>query len=217
MNILILGCSFGVPNYPESGGGDELQEIYPYHAHTEYLLKDLGYVVFNASINAGSNLSTLERAKKLLSSFNPLETIDPVEGIVWFHTETTRDEEPYEYQYKEYQEFFATQPQAKIAIIGGAGDLMDDWGDYFNPDFCIPSWRQEILGLDVPKSNSLWQSEEYLHRLNVSTLEKLQYIENDLELRKLCHYSIHFPDGCHPGAGPHKDLSERLHRLFSEE
>ena len=61
MNILILGCSFGVPNYYDTHPTGMKKH------HTEFLLRDKGHVVHNCSQNAGSNLQTLERANTYLS------------------------------------------------------------------------------------------------------------------------------------------------------
>jgi len=59
-NILILGDSWGVPFYAET------YDLKPEH-HTEYLLTDLGYKVFNYSLNGGSNLNTILYAKYALT------------------------------------------------------------------------------------------------------------------------------------------------------
>lgn len=54
MNILMIGDSWGVPNYLWG----PLVDWGPEH-HTEHLLRNLGYHVYNYSINSGSNLQTM--------------------------------------------------------------------------------------------------------------------------------------------------------------
>lgn len=113
-NILIVGDSWGVPNY--SCAFDTLPE-----SHTEYRLKKLGYNVFNYSLNGGSMIETIEYAIHALNRI-PIESdsflyngilrkrntyaADPnlpteipipnyhgqkIDWIIWFHTEALRD------------------------------------------------------------------------------------------------------------------------------
>jgi hypothetical protein len=140
MNILILGCSFGVPNY-YGGSPTGMKEH-----HTEFLLRDKGHVVYNCSQNAGSNLQTLERAKKYLNGMaivhpayhqNPptdqfvnqfiqCKNIKALDLIIWFHTELSRDGIHANTVYSKFTEFFSTH-NAKVAVIGGAGDVLPEF------------------------------------------------------------------------------------------
>jgi hypothetical protein len=220
MNILILGCSFGVPNYGGSGTG--LQEH-----HTEFLLLDRGHVVHNCSQNAGSNLNTLERANRYLSGlpivhpaceignankyqnqFIECKNIEPLDLIIWFHTELSRDGRYANTVYSKFAEFFSTH-NAKVAVIGGAGDVLPEFLTMYTPDFFIPSWRRLILGKDVPLSNTLSDARS-IDNSTLPLIEKLKIVEDNLTLIELVNQSPHFFDGCHPGQWPHQDLVDRL-------
>lgn len=222
MNILILGCSFGVPNYYDT----HLTGMKKHH--TEFLLRDKGHVVHNCSQNAGSNLQTLERANTYLSGLpivhpayhkNPptnqfvdqfieCKNIEALDLIIWFHTELSRDSIPAKTVYLKFTEFFCTH-NAKVAVIGGAGDVAPEFLTMYTPDFFIQSWRRLILGKDVPLSNTL-SSASSIDNSNLSLTEKLKIVDNNLTLIELVKQSPHFFDGCHPGAWPHQDLVDRL-------
>jgi hypothetical protein len=231
MNVLILGCSFGVPNYfgPPSP---------PPQDHTEFILRDLGHTVINCAKNGGSNLNSLKRANDFLSGkpiAHPAYKNQAVQGIanqsidwiVWFHTELYRDflilpnkTNLYEHDsvalaemtYQAYRDF-QLNTRAKLAVIGGAGDLHHCFDKYFTPEFVIRSWRSEILGTDIISDNTLWQ-QEYFDYSKDSIEQKLLYLENNLDLLDLMHASSDFPDNCHPGLKPHKELSKKLHAIF---
>lgn len=116
MNIVIVGDSWGVPNYLNPILWDNWA---PEH-HTEHLLKKLGYHVYNYSLNSGSNMQTMKlvdfslrhdgvnRNKKPLVSTPPDHVgrvLEPwmapegvpvglpkhVDWVIWFHTEPFRD------------------------------------------------------------------------------------------------------------------------------
>jgi hypothetical protein len=117
--ILIIGDSWGVPNYTTSkidlAFVKKTNE--PPETHTEYLLKDTGYKVYNCSLNGGSNCKTINLARKFLNgervvleprhvghnlnhsniktSRGPTysTTIDKdatIDVIIWFHTDFFR-------------------------------------------------------------------------------------------------------------------------------
>lgn len=103
--ILLIGDSWGVPNYEGPNCG-----AHP-HEHTEYILRNLGYKVYNCSLNGVGNLKSLNLAKSYLSgefvTIEPVSTteiycknnkpgviddVNPkIDFIVWFHTEGFRD------------------------------------------------------------------------------------------------------------------------------
>lgn len=232
MNVLILGCSFGVPNYfgPPSP---------PPEDHTEFILRSLGHNVINCAKNGGSNLDSLKRARDFLAGRSVAHPAhrnqfvqgianQPIDWIVWFHTELYRDfsvlpnkTNLYEHDssaladvtYQAYKEF-QNAIGAKLAVIGGAGDLHQCFDRYFTPNFVIRSWRSEILGTDIISSNTLWQQEYFDHSKD-SVEQKLIHLESNLDLLDLMHASSDFPDNCHPGTRPHRELSEKLHTIFS--
>lgn len=217
MDILLMGCSFSVPNYFGPPG-------VPVKHHTEFLLQAAGHRVHNCGQNECSNLESLARAQKYLSGqaighpalYNgvmiaPPDNLD-IRFIVWFHTEIHReakDSRAPDLIYRAYQEFFQ-QCGCSYVIIGGAGDLHPSWQDFFQPVFCIPSWRREILGFDIPKSNTLWSKHGITDADHLDINSKLTMIHHDLEIRQALQASPDFPDGCHPGTRPHSDLARRI-------
>jgi hypothetical protein len=114
--ILIIGDSWGAPNYSRSWNT-------PPEAHTEFKLRNLGYNVLNFSLNGGSINETIEYATQVIENIRSNKEVDPrifgeIEGkrttyatrdddvkempipnykgekidwIVWFHTEALRD------------------------------------------------------------------------------------------------------------------------------
>lgn len=218
MDIIILGCSYSVPNYFGPPGVD------PEH-HTEYLLRSAGHRVHNCGQNAGSNMLTLSKAKTYLSgkeighpAFNEQRMMHPPADLlpnlfIWFHTEIHRDPWPYskgvEIIYKAYRDFFHEHGCPYI-IIGGAGDLDPSWSDYFVPMYVIPSWRRHILNKDIPSSNTLWSKHAISDNSSLSIEDKIKIIDEDLEIRKNLMDNPDFPDGCHPGIRPHLELTQNI-------
>lgn len=233
MNVLLLGCSFGVPNYFGHPGPAPSE-------HTEFILRDYGHTVFNCSKNGSSNLESLQRAQRFLLGYSithpaykdqkiQITVNQPIDWIVWFHTELYRDlqtlanktnnfdkdcETLAEITYQLYREF-QKNLGARIAVIGGAGDLHARFDNYFDPEFVIRSWRSEILGVNDLTSNTIWQR-NYFESSTAPIKEKLQHLETDLKLLELTHTSPDFPDNYHPGARPHRELAQKLHQIFQQ-
>ena len=104
--ILIIGDSWGVPNYEGPFHGAEPCE------HTEYRLRQLGHKVYNCAMNGGSNCRSIDLARRYLKGerttlepiylhntyhkVNEPEYIDivnsKIDWVVWFHTEFFRGE-----------------------------------------------------------------------------------------------------------------------------
>jgi hypothetical protein len=215
MNFLILGCSWGVPNY-SSDRGDLAQ------THTEFLLQAAGHNVFNCAINGGSNLRSLRRAKLYLSGDKIRHPAYPtydtkiqlnntnikIDWTIWFQTEFLRDERTVRTRknlletiakktYSDYQDFFESIG-TKVAIVGGNSDLHPCYKKYLNPEFVIESWSSDILGQKPAKFD-----------VNDPELE-LKFIDNELRLQNLKSNNILFPDTSHPGAAAHTNLVKRL-------
>jgi hypothetical protein len=222
MDIMLMGCSFAVPNYFGPPG-------VPPEYHTQYLLTNAGHRVHNCGKNAGSNMLSLNRAKSYLRGLDighpafQNQLISPpddlnVRLIIWFHTELSRDlfpaQESAKIIYKSFKDFFDTGRYMYI-IVGGAGDLDPCWKDFFDPILCIPSWRREILGEHAPLSNTLWSKHGITDNDFLDTAGKIKLIDDDLCLRKLIEKSPDFPDGCHPGIRPHKDLTQQILKKLS--
>jgi hypothetical protein len=233
MNILILGCSFGVDN-------DQ--------PHTETFLKNLGHSVYNCSQNGGSNINSFNRARAFLSG-NPIahprtvahtnkhteynknvsETIqltdqlDQVDWIIWFHTELTRDivdlntyhniTDIADYVYSEFKKL-KEDLNAKVAVIGGAGPLHPNFFKYVTPDFCIRSWFNDILQLDVPQIQTL-SNPKFIETMNsIGIDKKIELLDQHLIIKKLLEDSPDFPDNYHPGERPHRELVNQLITKF---
>ena len=231
MNILIIGDSWGVPNYYGSPGVDP-------QYHTEYLLRSYGYTVYNCSINGGSNLIAIDRVKQFLSGYpithpagNPMGEITfnvtnpKIDWVVWFHTEFYRDfdmtglyfEESIKNfaheTYRKMSEFFK-ELDCKVAIIGGQACIRPEIYEYMTPDFIIEDWKAVIANRELPKVYT-FRTADWIERLADDTDKKLEILKT--------HYVLHevmgggnpdFPDRCHPGIRPHSELSKRLRKLF---
>jgi hypothetical protein len=220
-NILILGCSFGVPNYFGPPGVAK-------EDHTEFLLKNKGHIVHNCSLNGGSNLETLTRAENYLNGlkikhpafdnqFISISNDIKIDLVIWFHTQLHRDNisnnniQLANYIYNKFSIFFK-KLNAKIAVIGGAGDIHDSFDNYITSDFLIKSWRQKILNdTTIPLSNGIGK---ILDNVNLPNDKKINIIDNELLLINIVKKSMHFPDGCHPGTAPHFNLVEELTKKF---
>ena len=213
MNILMLGCSYGVPNYFGPPGS-------PPEHHLEFLLTSQGHRVHNCSKNSGSNLETLTRAKQYLLGSrieHPAQTgqyveckeVGTLDLVIWFHTEVSRGNTvDFNSVYKEFANFFLDLA-TPVAVIGGAGDVLPDFETFFTPDFFIPSWRRLILGEHTPLTNNISQS-QLIKKSNLTVEQKIQVIDDSLHVIEAMQNSQHFPDGCHPGTWPHQDLFDRL-------
>jgi hypothetical protein len=235
MNILILGCSFGVDN------GEP---------HTETFLRDLGHNVYNCSQNGGSNINSFNRAKLFLSgepiphprtfagtntfsepsqnkntplTIQPCLPISRIDWIIWFHTELIRDscelkrpiENTAHVVYRNFSKL-ASQINSKTAIIGGAGPILPLLHEYITPDYCIPSWFNKILKLNVPQIQTLSRPDIIKEMNSIGLEEKIKILDRHLEIKKLLEESPDFPDNYHPGAGPHKELVEDLKHFLRD-
>ena len=234
MNILLIGDSWGVPNYYGSPGVDP-------EYHTEYLLRGYGYNVYNCSLNGSSNLTAIDRVKQFLSGYpithpagNPMgeitiNVINPkIDWVVWFHTEFYRDFDVTGLYYEESIKRFAhityqrinelfKELDCKIAIVGGQACVHPDLYQFITPDFIIEDWKSSITKNVLPKVYT-FRSVDWVENLADDKDKKLEILKT--------HYVLHevmgsgntdFPDGCHPGIRPHKELCEQLDKLFKGE
>lgn len=233
MNILFVGCSYGVPNYFGSPG------VAPEY-HTEYLLRKMGYTVHNCAGNGSSNLDAFDRLEEYVAG-RPIS--DPAnrgfeiqldnndtrfDWVVWFHTEILRDyltancngskiNTAIELLYhKTYKRFFeiSNRLNLKTAVIGGCSEVSPIIYEYGNPTFVIHNWISRLLGQRLPTTHLL--SQFSVVEDSPDTIEdKHLFINNSEEIMsKIRGRPDLFPDRGHPGIGPHRDLSEQLDRLF---
>jgi len=221
---MLMGCSWGVPNYQEITGESP-------ESHLEFLLKNLGHTVYNCSQNAGSNMHSLCRAIDLLDGIDISHpTLDQsremikgckdlkIDLVIWFHTDPGRDlgiidnknksisdliEEICSKTYQSYGSFFE-HIKSKIVIIGACADIHPCIDNYIKYDFLLPSWQQELIGI----STKFFRIES---GLKTPTAEDVQLIENTIAvINKMKENKVLFPDGCHPGKIPHQKLFNRL-------
>ena len=215
MNFLILGCSWGVPNYSGLYGD-------PIDTHTEYLLKAKGHNVINCAGNGASNLQSLDRANLYLAgkpirhpafpevkTRSHLEDLDiKIDWVIWFQTAFLRDDKSVlpsetlikdiaQLTYSRYQSLFK-KLKSKVALVGGNSDLHPCYKEYIDPEFVIKSWRSTILGQEPVEFD-----------INDPELE-FKFIDNELQLQNLKNNSKFFPDNHHPGAIAHANLVTEL-------
>jgi len=200
----------------------------------------LGHTVYNCSQCAGSNINSLTRAKKFLAGepillpdilYDPTNLCGPtqilkksfdVDWIVWFHTELMRDaydlrlpmHSAMELVYTQYFDF-VNSLGAKLAIIGGAGPIHPALFNYGQPDFSIISWFNEILNLDLPQIQTLSRLDIVEKMQDIGVGEKLKILQQHAVIRQALEDSEDFPDNYHPGNGPHRELTKRLHQIFT--
>jgi len=216
MQILVLGDSWAV----------ELSHM-DCEKHLVSFLKEKGHTIYNCGIAGGSNLASLEKAKKYINTPNKID------WVIWFHTELSRDKRMIGHKkmpnttqytitikefidqlsmivYSAYKKFFQ-ELDCKVAVIGGCADLSPTFHDYIQPDFCIPSWQQQIIGV----SAECLSTPTWVPFTNDSTENKLARIQSHDDVRSAMEVSDDFPDNDHPGTRPHQDLANHLLAIFN--
>jgi hypothetical protein len=241
--ILIIGDSWGVPNYEGLPGS-------PPETHTEYRLRELGYTVYNCAINGGSNSKSTNLASKFLSGeptvlepiylINKLypegiaTTVDKdlkIDVIIWFHTEFMRGEYKFDFVNTSIEQniihgaqhdytivggFVNEHPNAKLVVIGGQSPVITDiLYQYLTPDLIIQDWRSELLNMPLPNVHTLIKPELWIEPSKVDTMDyKLKVLEDHKIILDAMQNSDLFPDNCHPGGNAHEQLTTRLHKQF---
>lgn len=247
-NILIVGDSWGVPNY--APGYNTLPEH-----HTEFRLRDMGYNVFNCSMNGGSNVDTISYAMSIIENKKPRGDEDvshkrktyvdaapeflpepdyrgeKIDWIVWFHTESIRSaiqplmfrwikiEDIHELGCKAAYRAFAHLVEIcgspKTVVIGGQAPVDPMLYQYHTPTHIIEDWRSEIVGRKLPRCVSLSRL-DIVERSYHTVDEKIELMDLHKQIYDSMNNREQFFDCCHPGAIPHKQLTNRLHTWFSE-
>ena len=220
-NVLIIGDSWGVPNYPSP---DSTFQHYgdPPEYHTEFLLKNLGHSIYNFAKNSGSNLQSIYTARKFLDS-----TDIKVDWIIWFHTESLRDrsiidlenfyipavlDQLYNIIYIEFEKLRA-QTAAKAIVIGGQSPITDQFYQIVNATYTIKDWRSEILERPLDPIHTLCHL-DIIEKSSDSIEYKNRLLKNHKLILDLMKTSDQFPDNCHPGRHAHKNLVDRLQALI---
>lgn len=259
-NIVIIGDSFGVPNWYGPPGPS------PEH-HVEFLLRDIKhngsqkYEVTNLSINGSDNTSHIFRLKQFIT-LHPLTQID---YIVWFqnafvnlictpHTVHRVHDLLTESLVESYNDALAVKNQliAKWVVIGGSTPTPEFFYNYKIHDYIIPDWRSMILkeklpfaagahvgdlvaprglpgtqvtglpgyGEDIPGNPRYGltnATKSFNHELNTESSDFKKHVTRNLERVQASISSNKelFPDGVHPGLGPHLELSKELDTYFT--
>lgn len=239
MNILMLGCSYGVPDLIPEPDPPFDQPTATVTNHIEYFLSK-HHTVFNVSVNGSSNWQAIQRANEFVDGEEvhdiairetrrdiKCEVIQMPSGInidyvIWLCTSLLRDKHIIEVPtldqriadlqditYNEMKKLMQKIPTAKLIAVGGCGPIDEtELRKVLPVHYCIPDWRAELLGI------------EYTEYLSGGSKTNLDGCTSDPGLPdhiKMAETIIHlmsvndaFPDGCHPGASAHRDLSERI-------
>lgn len=159
--------------------------------------------------------------------------------VIYFFTEWIRDaslnnrpEDYGHYYMQELEKHFTNKTfslaktlkdkmSAKWLLIGGQASILDNFDLHGVADFIIPDWRSKILGKKLPYVPFITISDDHL------IFHKSKYCKNSLDdLEKFVHNAtiIHdemrqadkldFPDSCHPGPRPHKELFEYIKTIL---
>lgn len=232
MNILIMGCSWGVPNY-----GKHRVKTWTPEAHIHTMLKDQGHNVINLSLYGSSNLRQILRFHnwyqgKDITEFDfgkyklPFCKIDLV---IWFKTSIYRDWPPHHTldqiifsklakdTYERIANIIKILHDPKFVAIGGVGPLLPFYDEYLNPDLVIKNWRSDILNIDFP-DNHFWGGVGSEFVLDFSNLPETEQHKLSQEYQLMSESPPHsFPDGGHPGLNPHKNLFESISNLIKGE
>jgi len=223
MNIMLLGCSWGVPNYYGLPGD-------PPETHTEFLLKQLGHQVYNCSQNAASNMVSFYRAKDFMEGIDiphpagmEWEYIKgnsntKIDLAIWFHTDPGRDvgfistedksistqlEEISSVIYDSFNVLF-NELKCKVIIVGACADVHPCIDNYIKYDYLLPSWQQKLIGV----STGFFR---LTTGLKVPSDEDITLTENAINVIDAMNKNrLIFPDGGHPGGIAHKELVELL-------
>ena len=226
--ILMLGDSFGVPNWygPPIGA--------PPEDHVEFLLKDMKhggtnkYNVTNLSTNGSFGDKHVEQLELFMHT-NPTAKVD---YVVWFHNASISfimpplvDHQLHDYIRDRllivYTKMLELKKRlgARWVVIGGSSPLPDFYYPFCIHDYVIHDWRAKILNENLPQvfgsgvlSNRLLINSE----LNTESLELKHRANTNFEdIQTLLSKNKNlFPDSCHPGIKPHRDLSIELDSYF---
>ena len=220
---MLLGDSWGVPNYFGPPGDH-------WSTHLEYLLKQQGHVVYNCSINGGSNFWSMLRAEdfcKGLEIEHPAKRGFPslradklpvrVDLVIWFHTDMGRDknqisihgksiaeqiEQISDIVYRKFK-YLVRQLKSKVVVIGGCTDVHPMISSCMTIDYLIPSWQTLLLG----------QSSKFANLetgLKTPCENDIKLIDETISVYKAMQQSPLFPDNAHPGAQAHLMLFNLL-------
>lgn len=194
----------------------------------------LGHNVNNIGFWSDNNDNQLKRLQGYLQG--SYVNNNPIDLIVWFHTEIVRDWFNDDWNYAKSQGYYEylrvsakgtynwvtmikkTYPNTKWAIIGGHAALHEkekhllDWAE-----FRIDNWRQEITGIECPECHVT----TFLKMDHKEINSILSLDEKEIELQKIetiinaCKDKELFYDNVHPNVKPSKELATRIIKHFN--
>ena len=235
MNILMLGDSYGVPDWPMVAEGTANG-----NHHISRLLANAGHNVYNVSVNGSSNLQAIDRAESLLDGNTvcdlqlaseeytelTLQQDTNIDYIIWMCTSLLRDRDKVDatllysqlselrhLTYNGINNILQKIPNAKLIAIGGAAPL-DPFAlnSYLQVHYCVPDWRAELLAMKA--TDHLSSAVPSLLDLDVRADNLSKHITLAEAVISNMQSSNLFPDGCHPGAEAHKDLYDRISSIL---
>jgi hypothetical protein len=230
MNILILSCSYGVPDYT-LGNSKKATTT----SHIEYYLSK-HHTVFNLSTNGSSNWQAIQRAHEFIDG-NEVEHIPcgqdayttiqkpadiNIDYVIWIGTSLLRDQhiihvptldqciaELQDTTYNEMKKLMQKIPTAKLIAVGGCGPIDETaLRNVLSVHYCIPDWRAELLGMEYTEHLSGGA------KLNLNDLITDPRLSKHLSMAQTVYTNMHgsdaFPDSSHPGGIAHKGLYEKI-------
>ena len=210
-NIMIIGDSWGVPNYPPTNYiNDRIDKIKkisstveikfqhlgdPPETHIEYLLKNTGSNVINLSKNGGSNLEAIQFAKDYLENNNI-----KIDWLIWFHSESLRDRDEILISkkikfsipklskdlailaYKEFSKLLNLTKSRAIVIGGQAPVFIKEFRDYIGGvDLLIEDWHSDIHGIKLPFTHAVCHLDLFENPNCIDSVEDKNKMLDDID------------------------------------
>jgi hypothetical protein len=191
--------------------------------HTEFYLADRGYRIVNFSKGNTGNMYSLERLD------SALDEGFKTDWVVWFHTEAIREfdfqtvkkkfyiNELNETIYKkvyQYAEQVKSKSNANWILIGGEAQLYPSHIHYNLAEYIKEDWRSEIIGKTLPElytTSKDWFFDNPYYGDDIDT--RLDLVERHWVVCTAMG-KANFPDGCHPGAYAHLELSNWISSII---
>ena len=233
MKVLMMGCSYGVPNFAGPPGD-------PPHTHLEQRLVEAGHTVYNLSLNGASNFEIFDRVDEYLAGiqvgygssikWSP-GLVKPedfsVDLIIWFQTSMLRDLRDVNKFMSDYSEQFAHETYERLfnlkkklgnpplIAIGGVAPLYDFFSDYGECLLVIDNLIEYLLQEPIPFSH-LFGAMHTAARYRFSKDPRLdEEITNANVVADKVKASELFPDDSHPGGKAHQILFDHISEVIN--